>query len=246
MATHRIMLETPILADCAADCPELVVGGEEAKHAARVKRLGEGDLFEALDGMGVRVMARIERVTKDRKGEWWLVARATELSREPRVHPVVEVLGATPKGGRLEDMIDQLSQVGASAWRPLLAARTTVDPREGKLARLSRTASESAKQCGRAWYLRVDEAISFAQALAPDEQSQTRIVLAEASGISYIPGAHERVRLLIGPEGGWTDEEIAEAERCGVSVCSFGRHAMRIETAAVVACGIIMERAAGR
>jgi 16S rRNA (uracil1498-N3)-methyltransferase len=65
-------------------------------------------------------------------------------------------------------------------------------------------------------------------------------VIADAGGQPYEPGKEDRVRLLVGPEGGWTEGELADAVEAGARVVRFGRHVMRIETAAVVAAGIIL------
>ena len=75
------------------------------------------------------------------------------VNLEPAPKPRVTVLASAPKGDRLEAMIDGLSQVGASAYAPLASERTIVEPRQGKLDRLTRIAIESMKQCGRAWML---------------------------------------------------------------------------------------------
>jgi len=159
------------------------------------------------------------------------------LQRIPPVEPRLEVWASSPKGPRLESMIDGLSQAGAAAWAPLSTQRTVVEPGAGKLDRMHRLAAEASKQAGRAWDLEILPGGDLAAALAGPA-----VVVAHASGGPYRPGGAAMIRLLIGPEGGWTVDELARARAGGASVASFGPHIMRIETAAVVAAAIVLDR----
>lgn len=213
----------------------MVIAGEEAKHAIRIKRLEAGGFVDLLDGNGGVGLARVVETRKSRRGEWELVLELTEFRQAAPHSPRVEVLSAVPKGERLEAMIDGLSQVGAASWAPLAAERSVTDPRPGKLERLARVAKEATKQCGRAWALELGGAVGFREAIGPG------VVLADASGGSYNAAGLPSVRILVGPEGGWTPEELALAREAGTRIVRFGPHAMRIETAAVVAAAIVIE-----
>jgi 16S rRNA (uracil1498-N3)-methyltransferase len=107
------------------------------------------------------------------------------------------------------------------------------------LERLARTAIEASKQSGRAWSLRIAPELTLDQAITADGKS--RIVLADGSGETYTRSGADSVRLLVGPEGGWTNEEIEAARRAGCTIARFGRHVMRIETACVAACACVMQ-----
>jgi len=135
-------------------------------------------------------------------------------------------------------MIDGLSQVGAASWSMLESERSVTEPREGKMERLERTAMEASKQCGRAWRLEIGGVMKFAEAVRMEG-----VVVADVSGSAYERSGADVVRLLVGPEGGWAPEELQLARARGAAVCRFGPHVMRIETAAVVAAGIIMSAA---
>lgn len=240
MAEHRILAP-----DAAHAHPgdTLRLSGEEAHHAARVKRLGPGDRVGLLSGSGRVAWATIRGVSKLRSGEWELELAVEQVRDEPPPAPALHVLAAAPKSDRVEQMIDQLSQVGAASWSPLLVTRTVVDPRPARLDRLARVALESAKQCGRAWALTIGPAMTLAEALAAD--ADTRIVVAHQSGARFEPDGSARLRLLVGPEGGLTDEEIGLARDAGASIASFGPHTMRIETAAAAACAIVLNAMRG-
>lgn len=233
---HRVFVQdAPLL----APGERVEVVGPEAEHAARVKRLGPGDAVALLDGRGTVAAARVESTGKVGKGGWRLAAVVESVATAERVRPRVEVWSATPKGGRVDELVDGLSQVGAAAWSPLRAERSVVQPRETKLERLERIAWEAAKQCGRAWVLEIGRERSWEEAIAPEVG--VRVVLADASGGPYERTGAEGVRVLVGPEGGWTEAELAAARAAGATIARFGPHAMRIETAAVVAVAVVLD-----
>lgn len=233
---HRIYVQE---ASIPGPGGRLEITGDEAEHAARVKRLGAGDAVALLDGHGGVASGRVESAGREGRRGWCLIVTVDSARVADPVRPRVEVWSATPKGGRVDELVDGLSQVGAAAWSPLRAERSVVSPRETKLERLERVAWEAAKQCGRAWVLTIGRERAWDEALAP--APGVRIVMADASGGVYEATRAQDVRLLVGPEGGWTEAEIAAARAAGVTVARFGPHAMRIETAAVVAAAVVLD-----
>lgn len=235
MAIHSIYLEsdTPLILG------ELVIHGDEAQHAARVKRVGAGDTVRVMDGSGHIASAAVLRAGKSSRGEWQLAVRVDSVVEAPRTIPHLRVFSAAPKGSRLADLIDGLSQVGAASWSLLRTRRGEVDPRPGKLERLERTALEACKQSGRAWRLEIGADVALSEAVKAGPG--VHVVMADASGEPYRRSDAKAVDLLIGPEGGWTPEELAAAGAANVRIARFGPHVMRIETAAVVAAGIILD-----
>lgn len=201
----------------------LSIGGEEANHAARVKRVRPGEAVGLFDGRGLVAFGSVVRAESGKRALLEISVEGVE--RWAPVAPRVEVWCPPPKGDRLDTMIEQLSQLGVGAWRPLRTARSERDA--FRMDKLERVAVESAKQCGRAWLLEVGDWASFEHAIA-----DPRAVLADASGE---PGhaTDAGTVLLLGPEGGWTAGELEQARGAGRSVVRFGPHVMRIETAAV-------------
>lgn len=236
MGIHRILHQ----AEGLERGTELSIGGEEAHHAVRVKRIEPGDQIELLDGAGGRATAALVRTEKDRKSGWRLVLRVSECRREPRPAGGVELWTAVPKGGRLEDMVDQLSQVGVAAWAPLRTARGVAEANEHKRERLQRVVLESAKQCGRSWAMELKSEGSIKDAF----EGAAQVIVADGSGeaCGLATTSDVPVRILIGPEGGWTPEELALARQLGARVWAFGPHVMRVETAAVAAAAAVISR----
>ncbi|MBK7404196.1 MAG: 16S rRNA (uracil(1498)-N(3))-methyltransferase [Phycisphaerales bacterium] len=234
MAMHRVLLP-----DCSpAPGDRIEVLGTEGHHAARVKRLEVGAAVEVLNGSGGRALGQVASVLKSGKGAWGLTLDIREVQSEPPIRPRLTVLASAPKGPRLEEMIDQLSQAGVASWSPLRTARTIVEPGSGKLSRAERIAGESAKQCGRSWLMSIGAPVDYSDALRLPVP-----VVADASGAPFAPDGSEAVTLLIGPEGGWTETELAQAIDAGARISRFGAHTMRVETAAVVAAGIVLDGA---
>jgi len=224
------------LPDARPEHGELVVEGEEGRHAVRVKRLREGDGVEVLTGAGVRLTTRVLEATRRLRLS---VLGSQEVRPE---EPAVEICSPPPKGPRLGDMIDQLSQVGATSWRPLKAAFAAERLTPARRERLERVAIEAMKQCRRAWLLEIGPELAVAEALVIGPGAD--LLVADASGEPYepAPGALA-VRVLVGPEGGWRADELETARRAGARVCRFGPHVMRLETAAVVAGAAVRARA---
>lgn len=227
MAVHAIYLDAGGLSG-----DRITVEGEEARHALRVKRVREGDVVRVLDGCGGVAECRV--IGAGRSLELEVIERRAAAPTAPAVH----VYSATPKGPRLDQMIDELSQAGAASWRPLGTKLGVVDPGEGKTERARRIAREASKQSQRAWVMRIEAKAALQEALSQAEGEA--IIVADGSGAPYRATGAAAVRLLVGPEGGWTEAERAAARAAGAVFASFGPHVMRIETAAVVGTGVIL------
>ena len=227
---HTLFCDSYALSDAST----LTIDGDEAEHAIKSRRLRAGDLVSVTDGRGILVTARIENARKTS-----IDLAVVERTQAPRITPALHVRSATPKGQRLDKMIDQLSQIGVASWAPLETNLGVVDPGDRKLDRLNRIAIEAAKQCRRSWLLEIGASAPINQAV----RTTKAIVIADTTGEPYRASGASEITLLVGPEGGFTEDEIAAARTQGgpgAVVASFGPLAMRIETAAVVAAGIII------
>ncbi len=236
MPRHTILIESLE----APPPPTLTITGDEAKHALRVKRIRVGDTVALTNGQGLIATARATSATRE------LQLEITDSAQSPAPAPQLALCTATPKGPRLEKMIDMLSQCGATSWAPLHTRLGVVDPGANKLDRMHRVCIESAKQCARPWLMSIAEPIDFAQAIAPTPD--TLVVIADASGdpMPALPDPPAHIRLLVGPEGGWHDQERATARDAGATLVNLGPHQMRIETAAVAAIAITQSSLAQR
>ncbi len=222
-------------------CPDLGAAGdlvalppEQGRHATKVLRLGEGDEVELFDGQGLVGRGTIVAARRDE-----VSVRTGAVVRVEPPRPTLDLAVALPKGPRVEDMVNQIVQVGVDRLVPLRAARATVEPRDTRLERLRRVALDAARQSRRAWLMAIDEPASLAQVIAGGHDLR---LLAAPGAAALEPGritAAQRVLVLVGPEGGWTEDELGAARHGGCLAWRLGPHVMRIETAAVAAAAIV-------
>ncbi|MEQ8845948.1 MAG: 16S rRNA (uracil(1498)-N(3))-methyltransferase [Phycisphaerales bacterium] len=236
-----------IVPELDADNLDLAIEGEQARHAVRVRRMEPGEPVVLIDGAGGRALAHVTGADKEGpQRSWRLLVRIEDLQRHPRPTPAVHVLCPAPKGDLLETMIDQLSQVGATSWRPLETERSEREPRQGKMDRLARIAEESAKQCGRPWLLEIGPSISFSGAL---ELPGGLIAQAGAPALARVSSdlVSDRrstgIFVLVGPEGGFSEAERSMASEAGLIGVGLGPHVLRIGTAAVAAASVLVQLA---
>ncbi len=222
--------------------PELAADGvvaldeDQSRHARKVLRLQPGAGIELIDGRGGLAEAELTGY-QGRQA----VVQIRAVHREAQPDGGVVVAACLPKGSRAEDMVDMLSQAGASAFWPIVAERSQSGVEDKKLARLRKRAGESVKQCGRLWAMDVAEPMAFAEVI---QQVGSSGWMLDVTGQQRGPNAAEptEIVLLIGPEGGWTEAERQAAQQAGVGTWCLGGPVMRVETAAVVATGVALDR----
>ena len=218
--------------DASVELPD-----DEARHLTRVLRLGAGDTVLVFDGRGGEYLARVEQVTSGR-----VVVRPSR-SVAPTPEPVVAltVAQALLKGRKFDDVVRDVTMVGAVAVQPLLTARTEARSRDTD--RWVRIAVASAKQCRRAVVPEVRAPSSFG-ALLDADRSHLRLLLVEPDA-AETTGALRRLQdrppppsatLAVGPEGGWSTEELAAAMAAGFVPVTLGRRTLRAD--AVVVCAV--------
>ncbi|MFN0010029.1 MAG: RsmE family RNA methyltransferase [Phycisphaerales bacterium] len=244
MSTHRVYVDRELIAGDVG-CT-IVVEGDEARHAASVKRLTVGETVEVLDGLGAVASCVVEGIDpgkNKRPPMLRLVVRA--VARAEPVRPRVRVLAPIPKADRLSWMIEQLSQVGAASWTPLTTARSVGMAADLRPDRLARIAREAAKQCGRAYTLVIDAPADLRTIDMGDLARAGGVLVADAGGErgGIDAGGTEAWSVFVGPEGGFAAEELARFEAAGVRGVALGPHVLRLETAAVVATAMLLRGA---
>jgi len=214
--------------------------GTHAEHLVHVLRARIGQEFDIATGTSVR-RGRISKVTDERV--------EFELGEEmPTVQsPNITLLLAVFKFDRMDWAIEKCTELGASRIIPLLARRTdahlasTAAKRVERWERIARQASEQSRRTAPpdvVQPLNLKEAVILT--------ASTRILLAESEqqlALSQVLRAHtpvEDLLLAIGPEGGWTEEELALFSQAGWSSASLGNTILRAETAAIAATAIAL------
>lgn len=228
----------------AFDGGTVVLPEDEARHAVRVLRHGVGDELVVVDGVGGRHRVRLTEV--DRRGARGTVV-ATE--REPLGPPIVAGLALLKHPGRFETFVEKAVELGATALVPLQTART--ERVRWRPERVRAVAVAAMKQAGRARLPALHAPRLLPDVLAADWPAP-RLLCHEAAAPEAALWRHLAAgppaggTVLVGPEGGFTDDEVAEAVRAGWHVVSLGPQRLRAETAALAAVAALMLRAAGR
>ncbi len=225
---------------------------DAADHLGRVLRAEPGQLYELSDGERVW-LAKIERVALSKRGgsriEFALVEPVA--ARAPRLQ--IELLIALVKFDRFEWCVEKATELGASSIVPLAAARTDkalIAAAAKRHARWEKIALESAQQSRR---LRPPalRPVLVVKDVFSNPCAGLKILLSERPGAPALreilkkvaaggPGGDAAsVALAIGPEGGWTDPEIASACAAGFAEASLGGNILRAETAVLAGLAIL-------
>jgi len=229
---------------------EVLITGGEARHIVTVLRKRVGDEIDISDGLGNEFRDKISQIES---GRWFAKVRAEIITRkrmetEPRVK--ITLFQSIPKGNRLDFTIQKSIEIGVSEIVPITTERTVVklDYRRGKerVIRWQKIAQEAAKQSGRNIIPRVGPILDFSQALKEfsekkpemgliawerERKNRLREVLRRSFEGRISPF---RLAIFIGPEGGFTPEEVEKARVVGLVPISLGSRILRSETAGLV------------
>ncbi|HEY7528966.1 MAG TPA: 16S rRNA (uracil(1498)-N(3))-methyltransferase [Candidatus Deferrimicrobiaceae bacterium] len=223
-----------------------VLSGTEAGHMLRSLRLRTGDSFYAFDGEGNRYRMRILEATSRS-----LRAEILEsFPPEPPPEVAVFLLVGLPKADKMDFILEKATELGCSRVIPFRSSRTIprLDARDAgkRLLRWERIALAAAKQCGSGRVPDISPLLSFPDALRAASAAEGKVLFYEGEGRFGLKKVLNRmshassVALLIGPEGGFSEDEVKEAERAGFLRAGLGARILRVETAAVAALGMTM------
>ncbi|MGK2965241.1 MAG: RsmE family RNA methyltransferase [Tepidiformaceae bacterium] len=217
----------------------LQLDGEQAKRLGAVLRMRAGDEFLAFNGDGHEWRAVVEATTRG-----GVLAKVTGLERqEPAPALVVETWCALVRPQRFEWAVEKCVEAGADIIRPLICDHSARG--EGgsaaKQERWQRIAIEASEQCGRLTAPVVEAPARFDEMLG---RAVGPVFFGEPGGRTWgdaaaLLPAQGRVCLAVGPEGGWSEDEIAKARARGAVGVSLGANILRTETAAVVLTAMV-------
>lgn len=221
--------------------PQIELQGDEAHHLSRVLRLPVGERVEIFDGAGRAAPAD---VTDIRKRSVRLQVSGPPVTT-PRPLPAIRLLVAAPKSDRLRWLIEKAAELGVARVSLLQTARSVVHPGAGKLDKMHAAVIAACKQCNRNDLMAIDPPRPWSDVVEDVARTGDLFLIAtlDTPGIS---SQLERLRdargvtLAIGPEGDWTAEEIALAERNGALRVGLGPLVLRVETAAIAAVSAIL------
>lgn len=224
-----------------------VLGGQSARHAGKVLRLQPGDPLTLFDGRGRVAAAVISHVKKDAVEV--TVSRVWEASPESPLFITLAI--ALVRGEQMDLVVQKATELGVSRIQPVRSERSVLrlsaERAVRRLQHWRRVAGGACEQCGRNLLPEIGEVVELRQwlaALGPSPATDLRLLADLSAGTQtrLQTPAPRSVTLLVGPEGGFSEAEIALARECGFESIRFGPRVLRTATAAIAAVGILQWR----
>lgn len=220
------------------------ITGEDARHIALSLRMKNGEKLVLCDGKGREAEAVIREAYPES------VVLDIEERRDSAAEPETEVIlyQALPKFDKLEYIVQKSVELGVSKIVPVLTSRCISRPDEKtmkkKLERLRKISDEAAKQSGRGKLPEIGELLTFKNAVLEMCKAETPILFFEHAEYPLHEIMEKRaegtIAMMVGSEGGFSDEEAEYAKEKGALIASLGPRILRCETAPVAALAAIM------
>ncbi len=212
-----------------------------ARHVVRVLRLEAGAQLTLFDGCGHAFVARLDSLSPVMAT---LQRRAASLPESPLK---IELLQALSRGSKMDWVVQKGTELGVDGIAPVMAARSVMklDARAAakKRSHWEAVAIAACEQCGRDRIPPIRMPVAFDKVLGADEPDGLKLLLDPPAGSRLPAGeAPSRVRLLIGPEGGFSDAERSMAIAAGYRPTRLGPRVLRTETAALAALAVVQHR----
>lgn len=222
---------------------EALLDGAEGKHAVGVRRMRAGEAIQLTDGHGVRLRGTVATVA-----DKTLTVTVREVIAEPQPAARLVLVQALAKGDRDELAIQAATELGAWAIVPWQAERSISRWDSAKAAkgveRWQMIVTEAAKQSLRAWHPEVRQPATTRELCAGVSAFDTVLILdpTAAVALTALPALQGDVAIVVGPEGGISDGELAELEAAGAKRVRLGSEILRTSTAGVAAIAVLQAK----
>lgn len=225
----RLFVRQPL-----GDDVQVELDGGQANYLGNVLRLGAGSELLVFDGLSGEWLARISEAAKKR-----MTLSIERKTREAESIPDVWLAFAPVKRAQTDWLIEKATELGAARLVPVMTQRTVAE--RVRLDRLESIAIEAAEQCGRTRVPEIAEPMKLARFIEELDPAR-RLYFADESGGDALAGTFREgpAAILVGPEGGFTDEERTLVRGSGAAAISLGPRILRAETAALAALSAYM------
>ena len=220
---------------------------DEAEHLTRVLRLGVGDTVAVFDGRGTEFLGRVA-VALRRDVRVQILSRIDPVKE---AHVRLTLVQAVLKADRMDEVVRDAVMLGAAAIQPLVTKRTETTValllRSARVDRWRRVALASVKQSRRAVVPEIHVPLTLENYL-DEPPASVRLMLVEPgaaadaeslSSVQSASGPPPDAAVLIGPEGGWTEQECAVARARGVRLVTLGHRTLRADAAPIAAISVL-------
>lgn len=226
--------------------PELVtprmvrITGDEAHHIAKVMCYEPGDRVGVTDGQGLEYQVELSQVSPS-----LVTARILARTRKPR-EPLSQVTLAqgVMKGTRMEILVELATELGVYEVIPMLTARTHVNPSRVRIEKWQRIACSAMKSALRSILPKIHPPLGFREVLELSEGYRLAVMAWEGEAQGHlrdlVRDRPRRVLLMVGPEGGFTPDEVLAAQRLRVKTFSLGLRRLHSETAGVASVALLL------
>jgi len=223
-----------------------ILNGSEARHIGKVLRLGVGDNLYLLDGNGCEYRAVITS-----KSSKIVEVKILERIPPPKESSLTIALGQSlpNKAKKMDYIVQKATELGVSTIIPFFSARSVLslddEASQRRLIRWQRIALEATKQCGRAIVPQIEAITPFKKVLEKWEDNSLKIMLWEdeksvkLKDILRKTQPSSKVIFLVGPEGGFTPDEVEMAKHAAFQTAGLGRYILRTETVGICLLGIL-------
>lgn len=224
----------------------LHITNQEAKHAHGVLRCAVGDVFTVVDGCGLEYRASVQSIRKNRID--CKILSSQKNPKEPTVH--ITLAQALCRFAKFDTLVEKCTEIGVGTILPTLTQRSRPMPPkdqfQNRLRRWHKIAVAAMKQSGRSVLPRIESAVPIDTLLAYTENFDLSLLAWEdeqaVSLRSLLSPTHEiqSVLIFVGPERGFSKEEVEKARRAGFQPFSLGPRRLRTETAGIVSVSLVM------
>lgn len=224
---------------------EIWLDGGEAHHVLHVKRAKPGTIITLFDGKGFEYRAHITEILHDKVKVCIEESRAVD--REAPVD--ITIAFSVPKGKHASFLIQKCAELGIKTLIPLFCKRSVVDIRDTageKIERWNKIAIEASKQCKRNYVTRIENPVPFSDLVKNTCLFDLSLIACAEAHAKTLNGlvreypAVKKIVCLIGPEGGFTGNEIETAEKAGCMPVVIGHSTLRVETAAIAISSMLL------
>ena len=205
---------------------KIVLTGEDARHIGRVLRMAPGDEVTVCDKEGTDYYCKIDKITKEDVTLSVIKSEACPAELELKI----TLYQCIPKAGKMDSIIQKATELGAFEIVPVLSERCVA--KGEKAERWQKIAYEAAKQCKRGVIPKVRNTLTFSEAIEELKEKELAFMPYEEAKDGKITDSGEKnAGFIIGPEGGFSPDEVKKASDAGIKICTLGKRILRTETA---------------